>query len=268
MVESNVERGASGIGQNLLVSFAVALIVLETDFVAATASEPAAVVVRLIHRNAVKPGLQTALSAEGADRSEHLQEDLLYDVGGIAWIVQQTINKVIDGLLKTIDQRLVGGIVASAKTLDQQRIDRRHLGYRPGNFPGSVQFETDSRVGHRRAYLLYSKPKTAESTRIDTTTPRKVPIRLLERLRNQRNQFYLDTRGGVRKLGADGAAGWRVLWKVLRVCFVEGVLLGLHIGQEHRHLDHMLESGADCLEVGLMRLHDGVRLFPDVAAER
>ena len=37
MVESNVERGASGIGQNLLVSFTVALIVLETAFVAATA---------------------------------------------------------------------------------------------------------------------------------------------------------------------------------------------------------------------------------------
>jgi len=56
------------------------------------------------------------------DAAKDLQEDLLDHVAGVRGIPKQAVNQVVDGLLKTVDQRLVGLLGEFPQALQQLRI--------------------------------------------------------------------------------------------------------------------------------------------------
>ena len=63
--------------------------------------EPAPLVVSLVDRNPVDPGLETALAPEIIDVPEDLQENFLNHVRGIRRVVQEAQSQIIHRLLKS-----------------------------------------------------------------------------------------------------------------------------------------------------------------------
>ena len=92
---------------------------LQRDLLAAMPSEPAPVIARLIDRDAVNPGLQRTLPAEGLHIPEHLEKNFLHNVGRVAGVIGKAAYQVIDRVLEALDQNFIGGFVALAEPGDQ-----------------------------------------------------------------------------------------------------------------------------------------------------
>ena len=76
-------------------------------------------IVRLIHRDPIDPGLQAAVAAERSDIAEHFQKNLLHDIASVRRIVEQAANQVIHRLLITLDQDFVGFLDALTQRRDE-----------------------------------------------------------------------------------------------------------------------------------------------------
>src|SRR5690349_9309421 len=90
-------------------------------------SKPPPMVIRLIERNSVDPGLQATVPSERADVAEHLEKHLLHYIGRFGSVVHQSVNQVVYGLLISFNQLFVRLWVSSAKRFDQTLVFTRDV---------------------------------------------------------------------------------------------------------------------------------------------
>ena len=82
--------------------------VFERDLPPAMAHKPAPVIVRLINRDPVDPGAQTALFAETIHTAKNFEEHILNHIARVILVAQQTKNHRIDRLFIALDQLFIG----------------------------------------------------------------------------------------------------------------------------------------------------------------
>src|ERR1019366_9951014 len=121
-VERLIEWRTAAIWNNLLPTTGLVRILVELHFCPAMPEEPAAGVMGLIHRNPVDPGFQRALAAESTHIPEDLEEHFLYDVAGLALIVQQAQRECVHGLLEADQQLFIGPFGTLAQGFHQVEI--------------------------------------------------------------------------------------------------------------------------------------------------
>src|SRR5579872_1222979 len=85
-------------------------------------------------------------------------------------------------------------------------------------------------------------------------------------LRNPSNQLDLHARNRVGELDAERRAGGRVFRKELPVNFVHRVLLGLHVGEEDRHLQYIGERRSHAFQIGFVQFENTPGLLFNIAA--
>src|SRR5258708_2523117 len=118
-IERPIEWRASRIGDGVAQSKRTFPFRLQANLLLAMPAEPTPVIVCFVYRDAIYPGFQTALSAEGAHVAEYFEEDFLHDVMGVGGIIEQTQHKIVNRMLKSRDQRLIGFFTASLETFQQ-----------------------------------------------------------------------------------------------------------------------------------------------------
>jgi hypothetical protein len=109
------------------------------------------VIAGFVDGNAVDPGFEAGLTAECTDAPEDLEKDLLNDVAGIGRIAHQAVDKAIDRILKTLDERFIGLLITAAETIEKELIDWRKSRYSASEVPlrsAGIQIEADGRVCH------------------------------------------------------------------------------------------------------------------------
>ena len=87
---------------------------------AVPAVPPALAVARLVDDDAEDPGLERRLAAEGRQRPEHAQEDLLRDLQGLVPVAQQVVGQGVDHALVRGDQLRAGGLVGRHAALHER----------------------------------------------------------------------------------------------------------------------------------------------------
>ncbi len=102
-VESTVKGRGICIGHVTLTRRFGLSVVLQTNFIVLMAIDPAAPVMRLVHRDPVNPGPQAALPAERVDVPEHFQKHFLHNIARVRWIGHQPQRQVKDRCLKAVD---------------------------------------------------------------------------------------------------------------------------------------------------------------------
>src|SRR5271154_1564557 len=103
MVGRLIEWRGRGIGHAIRV-IREPVLAAQCDFLPLMPGEPATMVVGLIHRNPVDPGLKTTVAPERPYVAKDFQKDLLHYIGGIRRIVKQTADQIVDRLLVALDQ--------------------------------------------------------------------------------------------------------------------------------------------------------------------
>ena len=114
------------------------------------AEEPPPLIVRLVYRDAINPGLEAALAAEMADIAKDFEKHFLDGIAGIAGIVQQAERQVVDRLLEARDQRFIAFLFACAQLGDQFFILAALLGgvKRAVGVVGTIRIQAEHGTGH------------------------------------------------------------------------------------------------------------------------
>ncbi len=110
----------------------IANVLVERHLLRAVAPPPPALpVARLVDDDAVDPGAERRLAAEGVNGAEDPQEDFLREVERFVVVAQQVERQLVDHALVLGDQLGAGVLVARGAALNQQRLAAADV--RPGN---------------------------------------------------------------------------------------------------------------------------------------
>ena len=107
-------------------------VLIERDLLGAvTPPPPALPVARLVDDDAVDPGAEAGVAAEGMDGAEHPQEHFLRQIERFVVVVEQVERELVDHPLVLADQLGAGVFVARGAALNQQSFAAADVG--PGN---------------------------------------------------------------------------------------------------------------------------------------
>ena len=106
----------------------VADVLVERHLLRAVATPPPALAVpRLVDDDAVDPGAERGLAAEGVNGAEDPQEDFLREIERFVVVAQQVERQLVDHALMLVDQLGAGILVARGAALDQRALRGRRL---------------------------------------------------------------------------------------------------------------------------------------------